>query len=1248
MMIWLRRILLGLLLLISLVIALIFSHHGNVLLLHVAKQLVPQLEIELEQGTLLFSPHLTGVAWQDEQLDLVIDELNYRIDWGCLTKAFCLNSLVVNGVDVNFHPTEQTEPEPSEPFVMPTSLSIPIEVRLQGIDIQNVAYRQEGLDVTLKHLLLSAQISQQEASIAPVIDGVVVKLATPSDAQPTSDNEDANPVDDPVDDAVGDAAKDIAKDTPFTLPELRTPIPVSVPQLSLSHIEVIQGEQRFVLNSFYTQASWSEHDLTLSELSLVIPELSATLDAQVSMVQQWPLQLTLFTKIKQDPVLEGDLVGQTVYLSLSGDSEKLDAQLDLVGPVDLALKGWMAPLDPKLQHQLKLSWPKLQWPLQGEAQYTLSKGALNLAGDLDDFALALDTLAAGEGLPDVALSSQVNGNLTQLNVTKLEAKTLSGIAQLTGQLTLAEQLSWQGKLDVKDIDTTSLAPDYPAQLNGVIEHQFALQGEQWQIKLKQLDLSGQFMEQPLTVKGQAAGNSQMQWDITQLSLVNGNNSLHAKGRVEQQLALNLELDFPDISSSVPDVAGAVVGKLNVTGPLASPKVNVNLSAKGIAYQALTIDALALNGDLVASKQPNGQINLTIADVQQGDMKFDSIKLDAQGGAANHRATLAVVGEPVNAEITLAGTWVEQGWQGQLEQAWFNTIEGRWQLQQASKLAYLKNQLRLERQCWQSAPSEFCINPSRIGEAGESGLTITHYDLTRLQHLLPSQMALTGALSADLSAKWANGEMPIGRLNLAGDKIKLEATDEDNQVHQLPIDVLTLQAELGKTLANVNLLLDTADLGKAEADVSVQPYHQDRAIQGKIRYQGLELQALHYLLPDIEEMAGKFDLDVNLSGPLLEPVIKGDAKLVDGKLGGGSLPIWMSDINTEIKLNGTQATLTGELNTGDGDAKIEGELDWTQGVDAWVTLKGDNIEIDHQSQVQLFVSPDIKFTLDDAKMDLSGQVLVPKGLIVVKSLPPSAVSVSDDVVVIDSSEAETDGSELPMKMKLRLLLGDDVKIDAFGLKSNLEGQLAVTKKVDGPMLVNGEIRLEDGSYRAFGQNLLINKGLILFSGSPDQPYLSVDAIRDPNLIEDKVTAGIKLEGPVSAPEIEIYSDPSMDQQNALSYLLRGKAIDSNGGDSSMLTSVLINLGVGQSAGTVNQIGEAIGVKDLSLDSSGSGDDSQLNISGYILPGVQIRYGIGLFTAMSEIALRYEVMPKLYLEAVSGLNNAFDVYYEFDWD
>jgi translocation and assembly module TamB len=65
----------------------------------------------------------------------------------------------------------------------------------------------------------------------------------------------------------------------------------------------------------------------------------------------------------------------------------------------------------------------------------------------------------------------------------------------------------------------------------------------------------------------------------------------------------------------------------------------------------------------------------------------------------------------------------------------------------------------------------------------------------------------------------------------------------------------------------------------------------------------------------------------------------------------------------------------------------------------------------------------------------------------------------------------------------------------------------------------------------------------------------------------------------------------------------------------------------------------------LDTSGQGDGTQLSLSGTIAPGVQLRYGVGVFDSISEVAIRYELIPRLYIEAVSGVSNAIDIYYQF---
>lgn len=100
------------------------------------------------------------------------------------------------------------------------------------------------------------------------------------------------------------------------------------------------------------------------------------------------------------------------------------------------------------------------------------------------------------------------------------------------------------------------------------------------------------------------------------------------------------------------------------------------------------------------------------------------------------------------------------------------------------------------------------------------------------------------------------------------------------------------------------------------------------------------------------------------------------------------------------------------------------------------------------------------------------------------------------------------SEVPFDIKTNIFvhIGDDVKLSAFGLKAGLLGDLNIRQAGKGPMIY-GEVNIAKGSYyRALGQELLIRKGQILFNGPAEQPYLSIEAIRDPDNVEDDVIAG----------------------------------------------------------------------------------------------------------------------------------------------
>ncbi|MEQ4585419.1 MAG: translocation/assembly module TamB domain-containing protein, partial [Pantoea agglomerans] len=186
----------------------------------------------------------------------------------------------------------------------------------------------------------------------------------------------------------------------------------------------------------------------------------------------------------------------------------------------------------------------------------------------------------------------------------------------------------------------------------------------------------------------------------------------------------------------------------------------------------------------------------------------------------------------------------------------------------------------------------------------------------------------------------------------------------------------------------------------------------------------------------------------------------------------------------------------------------------------------------------------------------------------------------------------------------------------------------------------------GRFHAYGQDLIVRKGELQFAGPPDQPYVNLEAIRNPDATEDGVTAGLRVTGLADEPKAEVFSDPAMSQQEALSYLLRGQGLGSDG-DSNALTSALVGLGVAQSGQVVGKIGETFGVSNLAVDTAGVGDSQQVQVSGYVLPGLQVKYGVGIFDSLATLTLRYRLMPKLYLEAVSGVDQALDLLYQFEF-
>jgi translocation and assembly module TamB len=199
---------------------------------------------------------------------------------------------------------------------------------------------------------------------------------------------------------------------------------------------------------------------------------------------------------------------------------------------------------------------------------------------------------------------------------------------------------------------------------------------------------------------------------------------------------------------------------------------------------------------------------------------------------------------------------------------------------------------------------------------------------------------------------------------------------------------------------------------------------------------------------------------------------------------------------------------------------------------------------------------------------------------------------------------------------------------------------------GGLQLFGDVNLVDGRFKAFGQDLLIRRGKIYFSGPPGLPALDFEAIRNPDITEDDVIAGVRVTGIAAEPNIAIFAEPAMNETRALSYLLRGRAPDASGGGvDSALATALIGMSLGRAGGAVGSVGEAFGIDDLTLDTTGAGDDSQVAVSGQLSERLRVSYGVGIFSPIAELTLRYTLWRNLYLQAVSGASQAVDLIYQF---
>ncbi|WP_407681364.1 translocation/assembly module TamB domain-containing protein [Pseudomonas bohemica] len=834
-----------------------------------------------------------------------------------------------------------------------------------------------------------------------------------------------------------------------------------------------------------------------------------------------------------------------------------------------------------------------------------------------------------------SLKSPFSGDLQQIFLPQLEL--VAGQGKANGHLNVgfADGVSWDTALDLSAIDPSFWVGELPGSLAGPLRSNGAFKNEQLNLNAD-LDLKGRLRGQPAVLQAKADGAGD-RWNVSALDIRLGDNRIQGAGSLQQKLAGQLDLNLPRLGQLWPRLQGQIKGHLDLAGTLQAPQGQLALQGTQLAYDTNKLQSLNLMAKLDNAQR--GTVDLKTTGIQTGDTALGTLTVNGQGDIKRQQVKLDLRGPLLKLALALDGNLDKGNWRGRLASGDIQTGGQDWKLQQPARLERLADgKTNFGAHCWVSGPASLCGEDQRLMPDPRLRYHLKQFPLDSLAQWLPKDFAWKGSLNADVQldvpATGPNGQIVI---DASGGTLRVK---DKNQWLDFPYQTLKLTSSLTPKKVDTNLDFRGGKLGDLLARLSIDPLGKNKPVNGDFNLTGLDVSVTRPFVPMIEKLNGKLNGSGRISGGLLAPEVNGNVTLSDGEVSGPELPVSMEKLNVQALIAGENVQLKGNWSSGPtGQGSVGGHIGWAEALDVNVSLQGSRLPIVVEPYARLEAAPDLKITLQGDRLAVSGKVLIPKGEITVRQLPPSTVKVSDDTVIVG---AQTKEGKPPMAiaMDVNVEVGQEkLSFSGFGLTADLAGHVHIGDNLD----TRGELNLNDGRYRAYGQRLTIRKARLLFAGPVDQPYLDIEAIRQ----TDDVIAGIRLTGSAEQPTTTVFSEPAMSQEQALSYLVLGRPLSTNGEDSNMVAQAALALGLAGGSSTAGKLASGLGIKDFDLDTSGSGDKTAVVASGKITDKLSVRYGVGVFEPANTIALRYLLSKKVYLEAAGGVASSLDIFYKRDF-
>jgi len=990
------------------------------------------------------------------------------------------------------------------------------------------------------------------------------------------------------------------------LPSFKSPLRISIDSSSLRNITFERGQLDRSIDTIRFRGELSGSTLDVSQLVLRSNWLNAELDGSIELANLYQSNLDLLWQWTESPSLQ--LSGS---LSLHGDLRRYDLQHKLDAPQQLATSGNFSYVGNTLELDLENTWDAFQWKIN-ESLLQTRNGSLRLQGNLARLAIALDAYGSFEEFPETRVVLEGTTDLARIDFSSLVATNDFGQLNASGNAGWDPTPTFDIDYALSDLDPSLASDLLRGQVNASGNASGTFGEDTHTLAVSVRELGGLINDQLLDGSGEFT-HTPNQLVVADSRVQLGENRVSIRGTAGNTLSLDAILELPALQELSADAAGSLSGSLKLRGSRGKPEIHVEATGSGVAWT---------------------------------DYVIDTISVDATGSLDQHSVQTELYSSGSHVTIEAHGAYADERWVGIIDTLSIeDKLAGQWSMHDAVDLTVSRSELNLSRAClFRSTDTGKACAMATVDLQGATtfDLELIELPLAALPLTLPPEVSISGFGNLQAHGSMANGLLTgTGSIELRD--ASMEAMVDDEKLSAVLAEA-TGQVTVTDNRLESSLRLGLADgAGDTRIDLTADNiFDWTSALSGRGELVLEDMSLFAVLIPDISKPRGLVSGKLDISGSLAQPEFLGAVSITDGAFGVRRAGIEISELNASVSQTDVgHLQLEGSAHSGGGQIKIQGDT-WVSadtGVRSELLITGQNFELSRLPDWQVAASPSIAMVFDDYKITVTGNLFIPSTNVRIKEIPESAVSPSQDALVHREEDAQP-ATRRQIHLDVAVGLGEDVLFSGFGLSTGIEGAVRLRGGTQTPLAGHGTLSLRDGVYKAYGQELEIERGRLIFNGPLDNPQLDIRAVRRTT----DVVAGIQLTGTPLQLRSNVFSEPPLRDAEALSYLLTGRPLAgaTSSGEGDMLNAAAFSLGISGAANIVSQFRSGLGLETLAVE--GGAEDRRLIAGKRIGDRLLVEYGYGLIDKLGTLLLRYQLTDRLVLESRTGTISNLDILYK----